>query len=74
MNTPEMIYKLIVFIFSNIWIYAGMILLILTIRGDITKVISKSINFFKKVAATYRARKLEEETKEKLRYKTGQIK
>jgi len=54
MNTPELIYKTITFFFSNLWIYIGLLLLILTLRGDITKTLSGIKDFFKKTALKYK--------------------
>jgi len=57
MNTPELIYKTITFFFSNLWIYIGLLLLILTLRGDITKTLSGIKDFFKKTALKYREKR-----------------
>ena len=54
MNFPEMIYKLTTFMFSNIWTYLGMLLLIITVRGDITKALKGIGAFFKEVRDDYK--------------------
>jgi len=54
MNFPEMFYKLIIFFFSNVWTYLGLLLLIITIRGDITKGLKAIGGFFKKIKDNYK--------------------
>lgn len=54
MNFPEMIYKVTTFMFSNLWIYLGMLLLIITVRGDITKAIKSIGGFFKQIRDNYK--------------------
>jgi len=56
MNFAEMIYKLSTFFFSNLWTYLGLLILIITIRGDVTKAILGINKFFKGVMAKYRAK------------------
>jgi hypothetical protein len=56
MNTPEMIYTLIKFFFSNIWTYLGLLLLVITIRGDISKAVSVVSRFFGKIRDNYRSK------------------
>lgn len=57
MNTPELIYKTILFFFSTVWIYFGLLLLILTIRGDVTKALTGVKEFFQKTALKYREKR-----------------
>ena len=61
MNTPELFYKSITFFFSNLWIYLGLLLLILTIRGDVTKAYLGINKFFKAVTARYKTKLKEQE-------------
>lgn len=56
MNLPEMFYKVISLFFSDLWKYLGLLLIILTIRGDITKTFQATSRFFKRVADKYRTR------------------
>lgn len=56
MNTPEVIYKIIIFFFSNIWVYIGLVILILTIKGDLSKAIKGTKDFVKNVIIRYRER------------------
>ena len=54
MNFPEMIFNLTTFMFSDTWKYLGMIFLIITIRGDITKALKAIGGFFKAVKDNYK--------------------
>ena len=49
MDLPEMIYKLTLFIFSSFWTYLGFIIIILTIRGDVSNFIRSIKEFIKKI-------------------------
>lgn len=49
MNYPEMFYKTILFFFSNSWNYFGLILIILVIRGDVSKVLSNIKSYIKSI-------------------------
>jgi len=49
MDFAEMIYKLTIFLFSDFWIYLGFIIIILTIRGDVTNFIKSIKEFIKKI-------------------------
>lgn len=60
MNTPELIYQTILFFFSSLWTYIGLIILILTIRGDISNGISSVNGFFKRVMLKFRERESKE--------------
>lgn len=65
MNTPEMIYETIQFLFSDLWVYLGLLLLILTIRGDISKSIKATSDFFKRAAMNFRKLTMTEDNFEK---------
>lgn len=54
MTFPEMIYKLALFFYSNLWTYLGTIIIILTIRGDITKALKSVGGFFSRVKVKYK--------------------
>jgi hypothetical protein len=62
MNTPELIYQTIQFFFSTLWIYLGLLLLIITIRGDVTRALTGIKEFFQKTAVKYREKR-DKETK-----------
>jgi len=49
MDFPEMIYQLTIFLFSNFWTYLGFIIIILSIRGDVTNFIRSIKEFIKKI-------------------------
>lgn len=57
MNTPQLIYETIRFFFSEFWIYIGLLLLIITIRGDVTRGFTGIKDFFKKAIANYREKR-----------------
>lgn len=56
MNTPELIFETIRFFFSGLWIYIGLIFLIITIRGDVSRGLTGTKEFIRKVFARYRDR------------------
>jgi len=74
MSFPEMIYRTITFLFSDLWVYVGLILLIITIRGDITIAMKATGDFFKRVSARLQQKKIEDANREKLRQKATQYK
>lgn len=49
MNFQDMVYRLVIDILSNTSIYLKFIILVLVIRGDITKGLINLKEFFKKV-------------------------
>lgn len=60
MNTPELIYQTITFFFSTAWIYFGLLLLIITIRGDVSRALTGIKDFFGGVITRLRAKNEEE--------------
>jgi len=60
MNFQEMLYKSLVFIFSNFWTYIGFAFLIIVIRGDVSRGIISVKEFVKNTRKNYNERKLAE--------------
>ena len=54
MSTPELIYELTKFFFSNVGHFLLLMLFILTVRGDVTKLIIKVKDFFNKLIFNYK--------------------
>ena len=54
MNFPELIYKLTDFWFTSLWRFCGLLLLILTIRGDVNKGFYALKEFSKRVIHRYK--------------------
>jgi len=67
MNFPEFFYHSIEFLFTDIWRFTGLLLLISVIRGDIAKAIKSTSDFIKRVAMNYRKRTMTEENFDKFK-------
>ncbi len=70
MNFAELIYKLHEFYFTDIWHFCGLLILILTIRGDVSRGIDSVGRFFHNVKVRYKERinkaKLAEEVRKNI--------
>ena len=70
MNFAELIYKLNEFYFTDLWHFCGLLLLILTIRGDVSRGLNSVNRFFHDVKVRYKARinktKLAEEVRKNI--------
>ena len=53
MSFAELIYKLHEFYFTNLWNFCGLIIIILTLRGSVTRGLSKVGNFFLSIKRRY---------------------
>jgi hypothetical protein len=53
MNFADLIYKLHEFYFTDLWHFCGLILIILAIRGSITRGLGKVGNFFSSIKHRY---------------------
>jgi len=56
MNFPELMYNSLVFFFQDIWHFIGLIIIILAVRGEISKSVSGIKGFFKRVNGRYKGR------------------
>ncbi len=54
MTAAEALFEIVKYFFSSLWVYLGLIVLILTIRGDISRGITGARLFFVKVWSKYR--------------------
>ena len=54
MTFPEMIYQVTVFLFSDLWKYLGLLLVIITIRGDVTNGFKSIGGFIRKIKENYK--------------------
>lgn len=63
MNYPELFYKTIVFFFSNIWVYLGLLMFILTVRGDVTRFFVSVKGYFKSLIVKFAENKAPDRTK-----------
>lgn len=54
MNFSEMLYGIVELFFSDLWKYLGLLLLIITIRGDITKALNSIGRFINRTKEKYK--------------------
>lgn len=54
MTFPEMMYEVTIFLFSDLWKYLGLLLLVITVRGDITRGLKSIGGFFRRLKENYK--------------------
>lgn len=67
MNFPELIYKLTIFWFTDLWHFCGLLLLILAIRGDVSRGLDSVSRFFHNVKVRYKERMTKTKLAEEVR-------
>jgi hypothetical protein len=56
MNIPELIYKLNVFYFTNLWNFCELLILIMVLRGDVKRGVDGVKKYFKDIKVRYKAK------------------